>query len=156
AKRIHPSLYNSPHHPTSNHPKGHRMRARFLVGLIAFLAFTPILHAQEKRAITIDDYFTQADLFRVAYSRDLIAYAEGRWQEATDDRKTGLWVVPTKGGPARRLTDDRPSARSPIFHPDGATIFYLANHKREGEKRPPYDGKAQVWRIGVEGKPPSR
>ena len=130
------------------------MRATILVCLLMFTA--PLYAQPTKRAITIDDYFTQADLFGVAYSPKHIAYTEGRWQEATDDRKTDLWIVPTTGGPARRLTDDRPSARSPQFSPDGGTVFYLGNRKREGEKRPPYDGKAQVWRVGFEGKPPSR
>ncbi|MSQ95966.1 MAG: S9 family peptidase [Gemmataceae bacterium] len=104
-----------------------------------------------KRAITIDDYFTQADIFQLAYSSKHIAYTEGRWQEATDDRKADLWVVPTQGGPSRRLTADRASDRTPQFSPDGETIYFLGNRKREGEKRPPYDGKAQVWQIDVSG-----
>ena len=76
---------------------------------VGLLILTPVhLQAQTpqaKRAITIDDYFTQADLFQVAYSKDNIAYTEGRWQEATDDRKTDLWVVPRSGSAKpRRLT----------------------------------------------------
>ena len=59
-----------------------------------------------KHTITIDDYFTQADLFGIAYSTKYIAYTEGRWQESTDDRKTDLWVVPTAGGKSRRLTSE--------------------------------------------------
>ena len=42
------------------------------------------------RAITVDDYFTQADLFSVAYSPRFIAYSEGRWRESSDDRKTDI------------------------------------------------------------------
>jgi len=112
------------------------------------------LFAQAKRAITIDDYFTQADLFSVAYSPKWVAYTEGRWQESTDDRKADLWIVPTAGGDARRITADRSSARSPQWGP-GATLYYLANRKREAEKRPPYDGKAQVWRVDVDRQTPS-
>jgi dipeptidyl aminopeptidase/acylaminoacyl peptidase len=133
------------------------MRKLGLGLLLLVLAPLP-LSAQPpaKRAITVDDYFTQADLFGVAYSPKHIAYTEGRWQESTDDRKTNLWVVPTAGGNAFRLTDDRPSARSPQISKDGNAVYYLANRKREGEKRSPYDGKAQVWRVGIDGKPPSR
>ncbi len=128
------------------------------LGLLLFLLAPLPLSAQPaaKRAITIDDYFTQADLFGVAYSPKNIAYTEARWQESTDDRKSDLWIVPTAGGIAQRLTDDRCGARSPQFSPDGATVYYLANRKREAEKRPPFDGKAQVWRVGYDGKPPSR
>src|SRR5205823_14629936 len=48
--------------------------------------------------ITVDDYFTQADLFEVAVSPDggRVAYSEGRWQESTGDRKADLWVVDSK------------------------------------------------------------
>ncbi len=134
------------------------MRACLVYCVVAVLlsGTQPLGAQQSKRNITVDDYFTQADLFGVANSAKHIAYTEGRWQDSTDDRKTDLWIVPTTGGAARRLTDDRPSARSPQFSLDGGTIFYLANRKREGEKRPPYDGKAQVWRVGFDGKPPSR
>lgn len=128
------------------------MRILFVL-VLALLVPCPVYAqpAPAKRAITVGDYFTQADLFGIAYSEKWIAYTEGRWQESTDDRKTELWIVPTKGGPSRRLTADRSSARSPQFDANGDAVYYLANRKREGEKRPPYDGKAQVWRVNVDG-----
>jgi dipeptidyl aminopeptidase/acylaminoacyl peptidase len=106
--------------------------------------------------ITVDDYFTQADLFSIALSPDgnYVAYTEGRWQKSTDDRKTDLWVVHCKGGPPRRLTFDRASDRAPQWDAASGHIYFLGNRKREGEKRPPYDGKAQVWRIAVGGGEP--
>jgi dipeptidyl aminopeptidase/acylaminoacyl peptidase len=131
--------------------KGNCMRLLHFAFLAVLFAPAPLL-GQGKRAITIDDYFTQADLFSVAYSPKWIAYTEGRWQESTDDRKTELWIVPTKGGTSRRLTSDRASARSPQFSTDGSLLYFVANRKREGEKRPPYDGKAQVWRIAPDAK----
>jgi dipeptidyl aminopeptidase/acylaminoacyl peptidase len=120
------------------------------------LSLSPLeAHAQTpalKRAITIDDYFTQADLFQVAYSKEHIAYTEGRWQESTDDRKTDLWIVPRSGdAKPRRLTADRAGDRYPQFSPDGSHVYFLGNRKREGEKRPPYDGKTQIWRSAVAG-----
>jgi dipeptidyl aminopeptidase/acylaminoacyl peptidase len=101
--------------------------------------------------ITVDDYFTQADLFSVALSPNgvYVAYTEGRWQKSTDDRKTDLWVVFLTGGPPQRLTFDRASYRSPQWDGQSRYIYFLGNRKREGEKRPPYDGKAQVWRIDI-------
>ena len=46
--------------------------------------------------VAIDDYFTIASVTHVALSPDgkLAAYAEARWQESSNDRKTDLWVVP--------------------------------------------------------------
>ncbi len=128
------------------------MRTLRFVGFLAFLLLPPVaIRAQDppaKRAITIDDYFTQADLFQVAYSKLQIAYTEGRWQESTDDRKTDLWAVTVLGGKPRRLTSDRAGDRAPQFTADGAFLYFMGNRKREGEKRPPYDGKTQVYRLG--------
>jgi dipeptidyl aminopeptidase/acylaminoacyl peptidase len=107
--------------------------------------------------ITLDDYFTQATITECAISPDCqsAVYAEGRWQQSTDDRKTDLWWVgigrPAK--PPRRLTSDRANDRAPQF--GGGIIYFLGNRKREGEKRPPYDGKAQVWKVPAEGGEPS-
>jgi dipeptidyl aminopeptidase/acylaminoacyl peptidase len=106
--------------------------------------------------ITIDDYFTQADIFSVALSPDgnHVAYTEGRWQKSTDDRKADLWAAPRRDGQPRRLTFDRASDRAPQWDAASRHIYFLGNRKREGEKRPPYDGKAQVWRIAVGGGEP--
>jgi dipeptidyl aminopeptidase/acylaminoacyl peptidase len=108
------------------------------------------------RDITVEDYFTQADIFQIALSPDgeHVAYTEGRWQQATDDRKADLWIVNTRGKEVRRLTFDRANERSPQWSPDGRAIYVAANRKREGEKQPPYDGKTQVWRITLDGNDP--
>jgi dipeptidyl aminopeptidase/acylaminoacyl peptidase len=108
------------------------------------------------RAVTVDDYFTLATVTEVAVSPDgkHVAYPEARWQQSTDDRKADLWVVETATGRARRLTSDRANDRALRWTPDGRSIHFLGNRKREGEKRPPYDGKTQVWRVGLDGGEP--
>jgi dipeptidyl aminopeptidase/acylaminoacyl peptidase len=132
------------------------MRLSHLLAVLVALFILSPLAAQEvpKRThtITIDDYFTQADIFQIAMSPNGrgVAYTEGRWQESTDDRRADLWVVLAKDAP-RRLTADRAGDRSPQWDPQGKVIYFLGNRKREGEKRPPYDGKTQVWRIGTDG-----
>src|SRR5262249_53980653 len=108
------------------------MRTKLLCLAFLLTTFAPVVAQPVKRSITIDDYFTQADLFGVAYSPKWTAYVEGRWQESTDDRKTELWIVPSTGGTSRRLTSDRASSRSPQWH--GSNLYFLANRKREGEK----------------------
>src|SRR5262249_24096204 len=54
----------------------------------------------------------------------------------------------------RRLTFDRAGDHSPQWSPDSRTIYFAGNRKREGEKQPPYHGKTQVWRIGIEDSTP--
>jgi dipeptidyl aminopeptidase/acylaminoacyl peptidase len=131
-------------------------RSRLAVALCVALALAPSARAQAPERthdITVDDYFTQADIFSIAQSPSgrLVAYTEGRWQKSTDDRKTDLWVagMGTGVGPTR-LTSDRASDRSPQWGARSEHIYFLGNRKREGEKRPPYDGKTQVWRVALE------
>lgn len=134
------------------------MHPRLLVLFFLFLFWSEPVWTQApapKRThdITIDDYFTQADIFQIARSPDIlhVAYTEGRWQKATDDRKTDLWVVNTINRESRRLTFDRANDRSPQWGPDNKTIYFAGNRKRADEKNAPYNGKTQVWRIGVGG-----
>ena len=119
------------------------MRKLHLGLLLVLLAPLPLAaQPAAKRAITVDDYFAQADLFEVACRGNDVVYTEGRWQESTGDRKTDLWTG--IGGKSRRLTSDRAGDRSPQL---AGGLFFLGNRKREGEKRPPYDGTTQVWHL---------
>lgn len=134
------------------------MSARFTLAVLALLA-VPLspLAAQPaaKRAITVDDYFTQADLMGLARSPKYVAYSEARWQEATDDRKSDLWVVPLAGGGRpRRLTSERANDRTPQWDRDGRFVYFLGNRKRAGATQPPHDGTTQVWRITPAGGQP--
>jgi dipeptidyl aminopeptidase/acylaminoacyl peptidase len=131
---------------------------RWLTALgVALLLAPPALADSPRRThdITVDDYFTQADVFQCKTSPDgkHVAYVEGRWQKATDDRKTDLWVVDTKTRAVRRLTDERGNDRAPVWSPDGRHVYFLGSRKRDGEKQPPYNGKPQVWRVGLQGGP---
>ena len=58
------------------------MRRVLLVGLLLSIPMPLAAQERAKRSITIDDYFTQADLFGIAYSPKHIAYTEARWQES--------------------------------------------------------------------------
>jgi dipeptidyl aminopeptidase/acylaminoacyl peptidase len=113
--------------------------------------------ADRTHDVTPDDYFSLATVTQFAVSPDglNVAYCEARWQQSTDDRKTDLWLVPTGEKPTpRRLTSDRTNDRSPKWSADGKTIYFLGNRKREAEKKPPYDGTTQVWRITPDGGEP--
>jgi dipeptidyl aminopeptidase/acylaminoacyl peptidase len=137
----------------------HRSGLPCLAVLLAFFVPLPSARAgspQRQHDITVDDYFTQADLFQAVIAPDgkHVAYTEGRWQQSTDDRKTDLWVVECQTARVRRLTFDRANDRAPAWTPDGQTAYFLGNRKREGEKQPPYNGKTQVWRVPAAGGEP--
>ena len=108
-------------------------------------------------AITVDDYATLAAITDLAVSPDgkHVAYCEGRWDTADDKRKTDLWVVATDGkGKPTRLTGERANDRHPKWARDGKAVYVLANRKREAEKKAPYDGTTQVWRVSLNGGEP--
>ncbi len=124
---------------------------------IWLVASATVWAAEPPHDVTLDDYFSLAMVTQLAVSPDgqYAAYCEARWQQSTDDRKTELWVVATGADPQpRRLTFDRASSRLPQWSADGRTIYFLAERKREAEKKPPLDGKTQVWRIGLDGGEP--
>src|SRR5260221_5813719 len=108
-------------------------------------------------AITIDDYATLATITELAVSPDgkHVAYCEARWDTADDSRKTDLWIVATDGkGKPTRLTGERANDRHPKWSADGKAVYVLANRKREAEKKPPFDGTTQVWRVPLDGATP--
>src|SRR5688500_14645205 len=132
-----------------------RLLCPLAVLLVAGLA--PAQDNGAKRAITPEDYFSVSLVTELAVSPDgkHVAYPEARWQQPTDDRKADLWVVPTDGkGKPVRLTSERANERHPRWAADSKAIYVLANRKREAEKKPPYDGSTQVWRVPLNGDEP--
>jgi dipeptidyl aminopeptidase/acylaminoacyl peptidase len=132
---------------------------RSLSVLSLFLVLTPVALAEAPRRthdITVEDYFTVSGIVQHAISPDgkSVAYTEARWQKATNDRKADLWIVEIDNKKTRRLTFDRANDAFPKWSSDSKTIYFLGRRKREGEKRPPYDGSAQVWRVDRNGGTP--
>ena len=130
------------------------MQWRLFIPLVLVVAAVRAPAAESTHDVTLDDYATVATVTEVALSPDgkHVAYALASWDKADDARKTDLWVVPADGqGKPARLTFDRANDRHPKWSVDGKWIYYLSNGKREGEKKPPYDGKTQVWRIPAAG-----
>lgn len=129
-----------------------------LAAATAALTTTCVLAAAEPperdHGITIEDYFTIANVLDVAVSPDgrTAAYIENRWEPPAEKRNADLWTVDVATHEPRRLTFDRTSERAPSWSPDGRWIYYLAGYSRgDGEDTPPWDGSTQVWRISADG-----
>ncbi len=129
------------------------MKLRSMLAFVMLLGLCAFTTAQERtHLITPADYSSIATITSVALSPDgkQVAYTEARWQTSTDDRKADLWIISTEeGSQPKRLTFDRSNPRSMKWSHDGQYIYFLANRKREAEKKPPFDGTTQVWRINA-------
>lgn len=106
--------------------------------------------------ITVEDYFSLANVMTVAMSPDgrTVAYTEQRWNPEADRRETDLWTVDGSTHAAQRLTFDRARESSPTWSADGRFIYYSADVTRGGEDGPPFDGSRQVWRVNPDSGQP--
>ncbi|MDX3899590.1 MAG: amidohydrolase family protein [Sphingobium sp.] len=57
------------------------------------------------------------------------------------DLQGSLWLIPAKGGKARRITDYFNDARQPVWSPDGKTLAYFAFR----------DGNYDLWTVDADG-----
>ena len=123
--------------------------------LIILVLFTIPAFAQERtHTVTPADYASISAITEIAMSPDgeQVAYGLSVWDKTEDTRKSDIWIVPTDGkGKPAKLTFDRGNDRNLKWSADGSQIYFLGNRKREAEKKPPYDGSTQVWRIASDG-----
>ncbi len=106
--------------------------------------------------ITVEDYFTLANILEVAVSPDgsTVAFTERRWAPPAEQRTVDLWVVDTTTRRPERVTYSDETESALRFSPDGRWIYYSAALTRGDESKPPYDGSRQVWRISPTGGEP--
>jgi len=91
-----------------------------------------------------------ADLAALQDVRVLTGNRDGMWDLGhpawSPDGKTlcyqdhnDLWLVPTGGGRARKLTDDDPNDTCPVWSPDGRHVYFSSFR----------EGTTAIWRIDV-------
>ncbi|MDB5307503.1 MAG: family peptidase [Gemmataceae bacterium] len=125
--------------------------------MIVVSPYPRLAAAEAGRAITPADYASIATVTELAVSPDgkQVAYTLATWDEKADNRRTDLWVVPTDGkDKPRQLTSDRANDRHPKWSTDGKTLYVLGNRKKDGQKKPPFNGTTQVWKVSAEGGEP--
>ena len=130
------------------------MRSLLFPLVLAFMLPVTVFADDRTHDVTPEDYVTLAGITEVALSPDgkQAAYCEGRWDKSDDSRKTDLWVVAVDGKTKpMRLTGDRANDRHPKWSADGKAVYFLSNRKREAEKKSPFDGSTQVWKVNADG-----
>ena len=71
----------------------------------------------------------------------LVAYTVTTPDVAANTSRSAVWIVPSGGGEARRITSGEKQDGDARFSPDGKTLAFVSNR----------DGSPQIWTVGVAG-----
>src|SRR5450631_1201919 len=77
---------------------------------------------------------------------ELLAFTSNRERDRDTSLLSDLWVVPSSGGRARRLTRHRGQASVPVFSPDGRQVAFLGH-----ERGWTYGARTELLAVPVEG-----
>ncbi len=99
---------------------------------------------------------TEKDLFRFHWIGDpqispggsLAAFVRVNVDAKKEGYETAIWVVPVRGGAARRLTNG-PRDTAPRWSPDGKTLAFLRALEKDGKPQP-----AQIFLLPMNGSEP--
>lgn len=110
------------------------------------------LASQRTHQITTDDFFDIGGMSSIQLSPDgkQAVWLETRWDKELDKSQPDLWQVDTKNKKTTRLTFTNESESSPQWSGDGQYIYYIGKVTHE-DKKAPYNGKSQVFRISRDG-----
>ncbi len=99
--------------------------------------------AADQRPMELDDLFRAQRLSDPQMSPDgrWIAYVVTAVEKEENRSNSDIWLVPTEGGPPRRLTNSPKHDRHPRWSPDGQWIAFESNR----------DGKFQIYLIRPDG-----
>ena len=122
------------------------MRAVSCLLAVAVLAFAPgAFGATEKRPVTAETIWKLKRLGAPTLSPDgrAAVLAVTGYDLKEDKADTDLWLVPTSGGEARRMTTAEAGESNPQWSPDGKWIAFEA--KRQG------DDQGQIYVLPADG-----
>ncbi len=116
---------------------------RILCALSALLLSTGMTAAQQKKALTFDDFISIERVADPQPSPDgkWIAYTVTVYSKEDNRGNSDIWLVSVDGKTTRRLTSNPAADFSPRWSPDGQTLAFVSTR----------DGSAQIWLLPMRG-----
>ncbi|HJQ25670.1 MAG TPA: S9 family peptidase [Blastocatellia bacterium] len=120
-----------------------RRVAAFTISLIIFATLSPLVLAQAKRAMTVDDVMAMRVVSDPRLSPDgrTVAFVVTVADLQTNTRNSEVWLVSVEGGEPRRLTASPKRDDAPQWAADSRRLAFISDR----------DGKPQVYVIAVDG-----
>jgi dipeptidyl aminopeptidase/acylaminoacyl peptidase len=109
------------------------MKKVFLIPIFLLIAIT-LSFAQEKRPLSIDDYFALKDISNVRISPDgkWVAYVVGNSDETKDKSFSNIYMVPFAGGDPVQATFSG-NDKNPRWSPDNKYLAFLSTRAKEAQ-----------------------
>ena len=125
------------------------MRLAPALSFLAVVLQAAIAPAADPRPLKVDDLFALKSVSGPTLSPDgaQVAYVVRSMDLKKDNSDADIYLIPTAGGEAVRLTTSPKAETSPRFSPDGKWLAFLSS--REGDK-------SQVWLLPRAGGEASR
>lgn len=117
-----------------------RRAACVLVGCMVVLGSGSPCRAQERRSLTVGDYFRIGGVSdpRVSPDGEWVAFTVATDDLEADESRTRIWMVPSGEGEAIPVTAEEESSSDPRWSPDGRYLSFLSARG---------DGETQVWTL---------
>jgi dipeptidyl aminopeptidase/acylaminoacyl peptidase len=121
------------------------MRFSSMAVLCALLVAQPMAGATQ-RPVRFEELakIQRLGSFSVSPDGALVAFALATPDEEANVSRSAIWIVPSPGGPARRLTSGQMRDADPRFSPDGRKLAFLSNR----------EGGFQIWTLDLSGGDP--
>ena len=117
-----------------------RILALSIAGLLVLI--TPGISA-EKTPLTFEDFIRIKRVADPQVSPDgtQVAYVVTEMDLDRNSSNSDIWLIPLKGGAARRLTASPKSDSHPRWSPDGKALAFISSRS----------GTPQIWLLGIDG-----